>query len=183
MKFSVQNIVAHGACHAAFLDDEPGDHDIVHDIDTHFTDFLRNERLHELAVADEYPPSAGLTEALSTQIAAVFLPAELHAHFRQPFNHVRHGFSPLPHGFRKQTVGRTAVELHHVVNGVERCVRVQNTHEVIVAAADAAAAFQFSLVNQQRPFAGFPRRNGRTAAARASTKNQYIGLVEMNGSF
>ena len=90
---------------------------------------------------------------------------------------------PLTDGVGEKAVGGRAVHLHHVFHGIVGLVGVQNPHEMIVAAAYAASAFQFSLIDQQRPFPGFPRSYGCAATTGSSTEHQHVGFVVLNGCF
>lgn len=177
VKFARKHVEAHGSDNSFVLPDELRHLHVVEALRSHFQNASGHLGLELFAVFNENPPASRLSESLASHVRAVGVASEFYAHALQKTDHVRAGFRPFADGGRHKTPVRLFIEADEVFRGVEWRVGVQNRHEMVVAAAYASAALEFSLVDEQNAPSRLKSRERGSGAGSSGTKDQHVRFM------
>ena len=159
--FAGQDVEAHAAHDVPAALEQAGDVEVVEDVDAGLAHAAGQMPLDGRAVGDVQPPRAGLAEADGTIPLAV-LDQEFRIDFLKDFHARLDGVEPLVElGFAVAESG-----LHEEADkgfaGVVGFVGAERRHEMVVAAAEAAGAFQPPLPHHEHVGLKFRRAQGCT---------------------
>ena len=101
---------------------------------------------------------------------------QLHPFAFEEVHHGGHDFAPVADLLFRIAAARLEVGLHQIVDGVLRLVRIEHGDEVVVAAAEAAGAFEFALIHHESTDARLPGREGRPAARGPGSEDKEFGF-------
>ena len=158
---AVKDVETRRADGLSVLHEDLGALDIFQHVDALRTDKPCEAALDVFAVVDVRPPASGLSESGGTVEGAVRVVQEFDAEALQHFDHPGHGLDPLPDLTGGIAAGRRTVEVDDGFRRVAGGVCIQHRHEMVVAAAEAARAFQPPLPHHEHVGLKFRRAQGR----------------------
>ena len=174
---AVKDVETRRADGLSVLHEDLGALDIFQHVDALRTDKPCESALDVFAVVDVRPPASGLSESGGAVEGAVRVVQEFDAEALQYLDHLGHGLDPLPDLAGGIAAGRRTVEVDDGFRRVAGGVRIQHRHEMVVAATEGAAAFQFALVGQKHAEAVAAGGKGRAAPGGSRPKDQDVRFV------
>ena len=174
---AVKDVETRRADGLSVLHEDLGALDIFQHVDALRTDKPCESALDVFAVVDVRPPASGLSESGGAVEGAVRVVQEFDAEALQYLDHLGHGLDPLPDLAGGIAAGRRTVEVDDGFRRVAGGVRIQHRHEMVVAAAEGAAAFQFALIGQKHAEAVAAGGKGRAAPGGSRPEDQDVRFV------
>ena len=124
------------------------------------------------------PPRPRLAEADGTVTPAAFPGLEFRANLVKHGQTGRKGVVPLRKLFAPVAVSGFHVKIHEAFHIVIRFVRIQHGHEVVIAPAERAGAFQCALAEHEHIGMLFRRLERRAHTGSSRAEDEHVRLVQ-----
>ena len=177
IKIPGPSVHTHGADDAVILLKQFCDHDLLHRLDTRFSDVVGKNSFQDSAVFHHEPPGSGLAQGHASPVGSIRLPVELEAPSLHDLDHgTDHPGKGLLHQGGADTPSRPGVIGGRRFVTVPVRSRVEVSTKVVLPGTCAAATDKGAFVHDDNPRSLFPCPEGCKTTGGTGAEDQDVGL-------